>query len=96
MADYYSVLIALSWIFMAILTAGFLALAVPPVPGGGIACYSIIFLQLGIPVEALGIAVVLEILLDFLSTTLNMVAVTIDMVQVAAKLDMLDEEKFWN
>lgn len=81
---------------MAILTAGFLALAVPPVPGGGIACYSIIFLQLGIPVEALGIAVVLEILLDFLSTTLNMVAVTIDMVQVAAKLDMLDEEKFWN
>ncbi|HJK62730.1 MAG TPA: hypothetical protein O0X89_01690, partial [Methanocorpusculum sp.] len=54
---------------------------------------SILFLQLGIPIEALGIAVVLEILLDFLSTALNMVAVPIDMVQVAAKLDMLDEEK---
>ncbi|MCQ2356097.1 MAG: dicarboxylate/amino acid:cation symporter, partial [Methanocorpusculum sp.] len=93
MADYYAVPITLSWIFMAILTSGLLALAVPPVPGGGIACYSILFLQLGIPVEALGIAVVLEILLDFLSTALNMVAVPIDMVQVAAKLDMLDEEK---
>ncbi|HJK40842.1 MAG TPA: cation:dicarboxylase symporter family transporter, partial [Methanocorpusculum sp.] len=93
MADYYAVPITLSWIFMAILTAGLLALAVPPVPGGGIACYSILFLQLGIPIEALGIAVVLEILLDFLSTALNMVAVPIDMVQVAAKLDMLDEEK---
>ncbi|HJK53315.1 MAG TPA: hypothetical protein O0X12_03815, partial [Methanocorpusculum sp.] len=56
-------------------------------------CYSILFLQLGIPIEALGIAVVLEILLDFLSTALNMLAVPIDMVQVAAKLDMLDEEK---
>ena len=93
MADYYAVPITLSWIFMAILTAGLLALAVPPVPGGGIACYSILFLQLGIPIEALGIAVVLEILLDFLSTALNMVTVPIDMVQVAAKLDMLDEEK---
>ena len=93
MADYYAVPITLSWVFMAILTAGLLALAVPPVPGGGIACYSILFLQLGIPVEALGIAVVLEILLDFLSTALNMVAVPIDLVQVAAKLDMLDEEK---
>ncbi|MDU9377103.1 Proton/glutamate-aspartate symporter [Methanocorpusculaceae archaeon Sp1] len=93
MASYYGVPVTLSWIFMAILTCGLLALAVPPVPGGGIACYSILFLQLGIPVEALGIAVVLEILLDFLSTALNMVAVPIDMVQVAAKLDMLDEEK---
>lgn len=78
--------------FMAILICGLLALAVPPVPGGGIACYSILFLQLGIPVEPLGIAIVLEILLDFLSTALNMVAVPVDMVQVAAKLEMLDEK----
>jgi len=92
MAEAYSVPITISWIFAAILTSGLLALAVPPVPGGGIACYSILFLQLGIPVEALGIAVVLEIVLDFLSTALNMVAVPVDMVQVAGKLNMVDED----
>ena len=92
MADTYGVPITFSWIFAAILTCGLLALAVPPVPGGGIACYSILFLQLGIPVEALGIAVVLEIVLDFLSTSLNMVAVPIDMIHVAGKLDLVDEK----
>ncbi|HJJ30144.1 MAG TPA: cation:dicarboxylase symporter family transporter [Methanocorpusculum sp.] len=92
MADTYSVPITISWVFAAILTCGLLALAVPPVPGGGIACYSILFLQLGIPVEALGIAVVLEIVLDFLSTSLNMVAVPVDMIHVAGKLNMMDEE----
>ncbi len=92
MADTYSVPITFSWIFAAILTCGLLALAVPPVPGGGIACYSILFLQLGIPVEALGVAVVLEIVLDFLSTSLNMVAVPVDMIHVAGKLDLIDEK----
>lgn len=92
MASYYAVPMTLSWLFAAILTAGLLALAVPPVPGGGIACYSILFLQLGIPVEALGIAVVLEIALDFVSTALNMIAVPADLTSVANKMDMLDRD----
>ena len=92
MASYYAVPMTLSWLFAAILTAGLLALAVPPVPGGGIACYSILFLQLGIPVEALGIAVVLEIALDFVSTALNMIAVPADLTSVAGKMDMLDKD----
>ncbi|MDO5845488.1 MAG: cation:dicarboxylase symporter family transporter [Methanocorpusculum sp.] len=92
MANYYAVPITLSWTAAAILTAGLLALAVPPVPGGGIACYSILFLQLGIPVEALGIAVVLEIVLDFVSTALNMAAVPADLLHVADKLDLVDKE----
>ncbi len=92
MANYYSVPMTLSWLFAAILTAGLLALAVPPVPGGGIACYSILFLQLGIPVEALGIAVVLEIALDFVSTALNMLAVPADLTSVASRMDMVDKD----
>ncbi len=92
MASYYGVTMSVAWVFAALLTSGLLALAVPPVPGGGIVCYSILFLQLGIPVEALAIAVVLEILLDFISTALNMVAVPADLIRVANKLDMIDKE----
>ena len=92
MASYYDVTMSITWVFVALLTSGLLALAVPPVPGGGIVCYSILFLQLGIPVDALAIAVVLEILLDFISTALNMVAVPADLVRVANKLDMIDKE----
>lgn len=92
MANYYGVAMTPGWIFAAILTCGLLALAVPPVPGGGIACYSILFIQLGIPVEALGIAVVLEIILDFIATSLNMVAVPTDLVMVSDKLDMIDKD----
>lgn len=90
MADYYGISISLSWIVTAIITCGLFAIALPPVPGGGIACYSILFLQLGIPVEALAIAVVLEIILDFIATALNMVAVPLDLTRVAGKLEMVD------
>ncbi|HJJ35752.1 MAG TPA: dicarboxylate/amino acid:cation symporter [Methanocorpusculum sp.] len=92
MANYFGITITISWIVIAIISSGLLALAVPPVPGGGIACYSILFLQLGLPVEAIGIAVVLEILLDFISTALNMVAVPVDLVHVADKLEMVDHD----
>lgn len=90
MADYYGISISLSWIVTAIITCGLFAIALPPVPGGGIACYSILFLQLGIPVEALAIAVVLEIILDFIATALNMVAVPLDLTRVAGKLEMVE------
>ena len=92
MASYYSITMSVAWVFTALLIAGLLAIAVPPVIGGGIVCYSILFLQLGIPLEALAIAVVLEIILDFISTALNMVAVPVDLVGVASKLDMIDKE----
>jgi len=92
MANYYGVTMSPGWVFSALLTCGLLALSVPPVPGGGIACYTILFLQLGIPMEALAIAVVLEIILDFIATSLNMVAVPTDLVMVADKLKMLDKD----
>lgn len=92
MANQYQVSMTSAWLFTAILTSGLLALAVPPVPGGGVACYSILFLQLGIPVEALAVAIVLEILLDFISTALNMVAVPVDLTHVAGRLHLEDTE----
>ncbi|HJJ48436.1 MAG TPA: cation:dicarboxylase symporter family transporter [Methanocorpusculum sp.] len=88
MADQYNVEMTVTWILTAIIVAGLLAVAVPPVPGGGIACYSILFMELGIPVEALGIAIVLEILLDFISTALNMTAVPVDLKHVAGRMKL--------
>ncbi|HJJ29239.1 MAG TPA: dicarboxylate/amino acid:cation symporter [Methanocorpusculum sp.] len=93
MADQFEVSMTLPWIVTAIVVAGLLAVAVPPVPGGGIACYSILFMELDIPVEALGIAIVLEILLDFISTALNMTAVPVDLKHVAGKMHLETDAK---
>lgn len=91
-ANLYNVEMSIFWLIIAIFTISLMALAMPPVAGGGIACYSILFLQLGIPVEALGIVIILDMLLDFLATSMNVTAAPADLVNVAAKIDMLDEE----
>ena len=75
--------ITIIWIITSIITSTILTIATPPIPGGGLSCYTILFTQLGIP--SAGIALVISIeLLAFLQT---------ELVLSAKKLNLLDEEK---
>lgn len=91
MAESYQVEISAAWIIMAVLIVTILTIASPPVPGGALTCYTIIFSQLGIPAEALEIILVLDILFDFLATGFNITYLQCEILLQANKMQLLDD-----
>ncbi len=91
MAECHGVQISLVWILICIFISTILAIASPPIPGGTLACYTVMFLQLGIPSEALAVALALDVLFDFMATALNMVLLELELSQQAVKLKMVDQ-----
>ena len=66
LAEYYGVTISIHWVITGVLTAGLLAIATPPVPGGSLTCYTVLLAQLGIPAQAVALAIAGNVILDFL------------------------------
>lgn len=91
MAAYFGVPISISWLIIAVIVVFLVSIAGVPVPCGNLINYPIVFSQLGIPLDAMAFAIVIAVIMDYMNTVVNMVAVPIDMIQSAAKLDMLDE-----
>ncbi|WP_329602520.1 cation:dicarboxylate symporter family transporter [Enterocloster hominis (ex Hitch et al. 2024)] len=74
----------------------FLAVAAPPVPGGAITCYTILLMQMNMPMEMLAVAAAVNVVLDFTGTAGHMLANQIELLQCAADLGMLDRKKLEN
>ena len=74
------------------LTAGLLAVAAPPVPGGSLTCYTVLLTQLGIPAAAIGLAVAGNTILDFFMTSCGIACLQSELMLSAGKLGMLDRE----
>ena len=89
-AEVYGVQCSIAWFLLAIFTVTILAIASPPIPGGTLTCYTIIFSQLGLPEEALVVALALDVLFDFLATGLNMFCLQLNLVIQAKKMGLLD------
>jgi len=59
------------WIITAVLVCIILSAAAPPVPGGMSASFTILFSQLGLPLEKLAVIISLTAILDFVVTATN-------------------------
>lgn len=70
-AQCYDTELSLVALVVAVLSTVLLLVAAPPVAGGTLSCYAVIFAQLGVPVEAVGIIVTLNIFIDFFCTAVN-------------------------
>jgi len=92
MAENYGIAITPSWLVTMIIVAGLLSMAAPPIPGGALTCYTVMFTQLGIPIEAVALAVAINSLIDFIMTANNLTCLQIEAVMVSGKLGMLDKE----
>lgn len=90
MAKSYEISVSAAWILMAVLVTVILAVASPPIPGGTLACYTVMFAQLGIPTEGLVVAMAVDVLFDFIATAVNMVLIETELVQQGRNLNMLD------
>lgn len=101
-AEYFSVSIILAnnlgisitpmWIVTAIFVSGVLAIATPPIPGGAVSIFTIIFAQLGIPASALPIAISIEMLLDHIITAGDIMCLQEEMIICGDKTNSLDHK----
>lgn len=69
------------------------AVAVPPVPGGMLACYSMLLAGLGIPLDALAVVTALDLLLDNISTSGDVGGLMLEVLSAANSLGKLDRTK---
>jgi Na+/H+-dicarboxylate symporter len=93
MAEVYGVTISLNWLVTALFISVVLAIATPPIPGGSLTCYTLLFLQLNIPAEAVPIIIAVEVIMDFICTAVNLLCLQTELVELAGDLNMLDYEK---
>ena len=77
---------------VALITNLLLSFASPPVPGGSVMGYTIAFSQLGIPLDAIGVILAIDAVIDFPATACNVSGWQLTMTEVADSLDMLDKE----
>ena len=94
-AEMYGIAITLQFLVVALITNLLLSFAIPPVPGGSVMGYTIALAQLGIPLEDVGIALVLDAIIDFPATACNVSGWQLTMIDVADSLDMLDNETLY-
>ncbi len=92
MASYYQVKVSMLWFIIAILLCSFVAVATPPVPGGAVAAYTVIFLQLGIPSEAVATVVALDIIFDFIATAFDGAFLQLELIRQADENKMINLE----
>jgi len=90
MAAYYKISVSMLWFVIAVILCTFVAIATPPVPGGAVAAYSVIFAQLGIPSEALAIVVTMDILFDFIATAFDGAFLQLELIRQADENKMIN------
>jgi Na+/H+-dicarboxylate symporter len=91
-AQSYGIPITASWVLSAFITCLLVSFAIPPIPGGAMLGLTIVFTQLGIPMEAMGIALAVNAITDFPRTACNVSSWQLTMIDVADSLHMLDHE----
>ena len=91
-AENYDIAITPMWLFLAYITVWLISFAVPPVAGGAIMGFTIVFSQLGIPMEAMAIAIALNAITDFPLTAMNVTGWQLTMIDVADSLGALNKE----
>lgn len=91
-AKQYNVSCSVGWLCIALIVTGIISIATPPIPGGGAIAYAVLFRQLGIPAEALTIAMALDMVTDFFITAFDMYALQITMINISSGMKMIDPE----
>lgn len=92
LATVYSVDISVTTIILCFINAIILSVATPPVAGCALSLYTLMFMQIGIPMEALPLAIAAQTILDFPGTANKNFDMVIQLTHTADKIDMLDKE----
>lgn len=88
----YGITFSSDVILKMLLAVPILALAVPPVPGGGLATYSIAILLFGLPIETLGIFATVEAITDYPNTQSKVFSIQLMLINTAKRFNMLKKD----
>lgn len=92
LAEAYRVTVSPALVLNAAIISFVLAVAAPPVPGGALTCYTMLVMQLGLPSEAIAIAIAFNVILEFVTTAVNVASLQLELVELAGSLGMLDRK----
>lgn len=65
----------------------------PPIPGGTLTCYTILLLQMNIPLEMLAIASAINMVQDFTATAGHMFANQTELLIATNRMGMVNREE---
>ena len=91
-AEYFKVAISTQWIITALIISAILSVATPPIPGGTTASFAILFTQLNVPTEALGLTLAVSIILDFINTAVDVFGGQCMLILGAKSFGLIDKE----
>lgn len=91
-AEVYGISVSLVWYIFAVFLTAIVAVAEPPVSGVTLLGYAAIFSQLNIPIKALAVAMVANIIFGFFTSALNQAMLQTEMVLQADEAGMLNTE----
>lgn len=84
---------SIDWYLMLLFLAVSLSTAIPPIPGGGIITYAVIFAQLGIPMGSLVLAMIMDTLFSFGVAAADQAILQLEMIRIADSTNMLDKAR---
>ena len=91
-AQTYGVELTAGSLVLCVVNAVVLSVAAPPIPGGAISCYTLMFLQLGIPLEAISLAAAANVVLDFTATAGQLHDLLVQLTHGAGRMGLLDRD----
>ena len=92
LAEFHGVSMTLPWVVTGVLSSSLLAIATPPIPGGSLTCSTVLLTQLGIPDEAIGLAVAGNVILDFFMTSCGISCLQSELILASDRLGLLDKD----
>ena len=92
LAESYAVAVSAGWLVMLILIDAILCMAMPPIPGAFLTCFSIMLAQLGIPMDGLAVMAALNVFLDAACTAYCNAYMHLELAMQAEQLDLLDRK----
>ena len=92
LAKTYDVKISMIWIIMGAISMAVFSMAMPPIPGASLIAFGIMFARMGIPEDALALAVTCDLFCDFLNTAVDVSMGMMEYVIQADKVGALDKK----
>ncbi|MDT3843263.1 MAG: cation:dicarboxylase symporter family transporter [Bacillota bacterium] len=89
-AQEYGVEVSQVWFILAVITSSLLAIALPPLPGVGLMLYTTMFAQMGIPSDAILLASLMELVIEYVNTGGNVLMLLLELTREAAQMNRLD------
>lgn len=89
-AELYGIELSPGSLVLCVINAVILSVATPPIPGGATSCFALMFLQLGIPLEAVSLATAANVVLDFTATAGDICDLLVQLTHGANRMGLLD------